>query len=60
MRSGPVLRTPAAAEYCGIARQTLYNAINLGVGPTHYRQGRLLAFYPEDLDVWLLTRLTPS
>ncbi|PPI08215.1 helix-turn-helix domain-containing protein [Rathayibacter sp. AY1B8] len=57
---GPVLRTPDAAAYCGIKPQTLYNLVHLGEGPRHYKQGRLLAFYPTDLDEWLTSRLTPA
>lgn len=57
-RRGPVLTTKRAAEYCGIAVQTLYNLISLGEGPKACKQGRLNAFYPVDLDAWLATRIT--
>ena len=32
-RRGPVLTTVRAAEYCGIAVQTLYNLLSAGEGP---------------------------
>lgn len=57
-RTGPVLTTRRAAEYCGIAVQTLYNLISEGAGPKTFKQGRLNAFYASDLDAWLSTRIT--
>lgn len=57
-RGGPVLTTARAAEYCGIAVQTLYNLISAGEGPKVFKQGRLNAFFPVDLDVWLASRIT--
>jgi predicted DNA-binding transcriptional regulator AlpA len=59
-RRGPVLNTRRAAEYCGIAVQTLYNELSNGNGPELHKQGRLNAFYPADLDAWLATRVTAS
>lgn len=56
-RTGPVLTTKRAAEYCGIATQTLYNLMTAGVGPKSFKQGRLNVFYPSDLDSWLQTRI---
>lgn len=56
-RKGPVLTTRRAAEYCGLAHQTLRNLLAAGEGPKAFKQGRLNAFYPVDLDAWLKTRL---
>jgi excisionase family DNA binding protein len=56
---GPVLTSKAAAEYCGMAVQTLYNLISQGAGPKHYKHGTLSAFYPADLDEWNRARLQP-
>jgi predicted DNA-binding transcriptional regulator AlpA len=55
--SGPVLTSKAAAEYCGMAVQTLYNLISRGAGPKHYKQGKRNAFYAADLDAWNQARL---
>ncbi len=56
-RSGPVLTTRRAAEYCGLAHQTFRNLLASKQGPKAFKQGRLNAFYPVDLDAWLQTRL---
>lgn len=58
--SGPVLTSRAAAEYCGMAVQTLYNLISQGQGPKHYKQGKRNAFYAADLDEWNRQRLVPA
>jgi predicted DNA-binding transcriptional regulator AlpA len=55
--SGPVLTSKAAADYCGMAVQTLYNLISQGNGPKHYKQGKRNAFYTADLDAWNQARL---
>jgi predicted DNA-binding transcriptional regulator AlpA len=55
--SGPVLTSKAAADYCGMAVQTLYNLISQGAGPKHYKQGKRNAFYTADLDAWNQARL---
>lgn len=57
-RSGPVLTTRAAALYAGLKYQTLRNLLAAGEGPRKFKQGRLNAFYPVDLDAWLKDRLT--
>ncbi|TDL43866.1 helix-turn-helix domain-containing protein [Microbacterium oleivorans] len=62
-RKGPVLTTKRAAEYCGMATQTLYNSISTGTEagvdfPVFFKQGRLNVFYPVDLDAWIAGRLT--
>ncbi|KTS09065.1 helix-turn-helix domain-containing protein [Microbacterium testaceum] len=57
-RKGPVLTTRAAATYCGLAHQTFRNLLAQGEGPQAFKQGRLNAFYPVDLDAWLASRLT--
>lgn len=58
--TGPVLTSKAAAEYCGLAVQTLYNLISQGQGPKHYKQGKRNAFYATDLDDWNKARLVPA
>lgn len=55
--TGPVLTSKAAAEYCGMALQTLYNLISQGAGPKYYKQGKRNAFYATDLDAWNQARL---
>lgn len=57
-RRGPVLTTRRAAEYCGVAHQTLRNLLAAGAGPRVFKQGRLNVFYPVDLDAWLADRIT--
>lgn len=57
---GPVLRTEAAAEYCGMSPKTLRNLKSLGTGPQAYKQGRLTVYFPPDLDRWLRGRLRPA
>lgn len=52
-----ILSSGAAADYCGMATQTLYNHISAGTGPKHFKQGRRLAFYESDLDEWNRARL---
>jgi predicted DNA-binding transcriptional regulator AlpA len=47
----------AAAEYCGLAVQTLYNLKHDGLGPKAHKHGRLTVYYPSDLDAWLEDRL---
>lgn len=59
-RTGPVLNTRAAAEYCGIAVQSLSNLNTMGLGPKRYKRGRLNAYYPADLDEWNRHRLHPA
>ena len=56
-RRGPVLTTRRAAEYCGLAHQTLRNLLAAGQGPKVFKQGRLNVFYPVDLDAWMKTRV---
>ncbi|WP_167131960.1 helix-turn-helix transcriptional regulator [Paramicrobacterium chengjingii] len=58
--TGYVLRTPAAAEYCGLRTQTLYNLKSEGKGPKAYKQGRITVYYPADLDQWLSQRLVTA
>lgn len=56
-RRGPVHNTRAAATYCGLAYQTFRNLLAQGAGPKAFKQGRLNAFYPSDLDDWLASRI---
>lgn len=57
-RRGPVLTTRAAATYSGLAYQTFRNLLAQGQGPKAFKQGRLNAFYPVDLDAWMRERIT--
>lgn len=59
-RRGPVLTTARAAEYVGLKPQTLRRLKSEGCGPVSYKQGRLNAYYPTDLDEWLADRLRPD
>ncbi len=60
IRRGPVLRSAQAAEYVGLAEQTLRKLKHLGEGPQAYKHGSLTVYYPEDLDLWLAKRLVPD
>lgn len=66
-RRGPVLTTARAAEYCGIAVQTLYNLLSEDLhrapgeprkAPKSFKQGRLNVFFTVDLDEWILEHVT--
>lgn len=57
--TGPVLTTAQAAAYCGLARKTFYN-LPKQERPKGFKQGRLNAYYPADLDEWLKSRLKPA
>lgn len=59
-RTGPVLNTRQAAEYCGIAAQTLRNLLAAGDGPVHFKHGSKNAFFAADLDAWIIPRLRPA
>ncbi|MCW4458155.1 helix-turn-helix domain-containing protein [Microbacterium sp. MPKO10] len=54
-----VFTTKRAAEYCGLAEQTLRNLLHDGHGPVRYKQGRKNAFFASDLDKWLEGRIAP-
>lgn len=58
--SGQVLTTKAAADYCGMGVQTLYNHISTGTGPKRHKQGRRNAFFIDDLDAWNKARLVEA
>lgn len=55
---GRVYTTKGAAEYCGLAEQTLRNLLHVGQGPKAYKQGRLNAFFEADLDAWIESRIS--
>lgn len=59
-RVGPVLDTPHAAAYCGLAAGTMYNLAYLGEGPVAHKHGRRTVYYPVDLDVFLAAKVSPS
>jgi hypothetical protein len=51
--AGPWLRTPAAAEYCGLAPATLETLRTRGGGPIFTRAGKAVVYCRADLDAWL-------
>jgi predicted DNA-binding transcriptional regulator AlpA len=58
---GRVLRTPAAAEYIGLAVSTLEKFRLTGAGPSFVRIGvRAVGYRIEDLDAWLAERVRRS
>lgn len=50
MSRGRVFGTKAAAEYCGIAVQTLRNRLVARTFPTPHKQGRLNVWFQDELD----------
>lgn len=57
--TGRVFTSRQAADYCGMAVQTLYNHLSAGTGPKRFKpQGsRQNHFYQSDLDDWNRVRL---
>ena len=54
MTAKRILRTPAAAEYTGLAEATLEKLRATGAGPRYIRLGtRAVGYAIEDLDAWL-------
>lgn len=60
--AGPVLNSEEAAKYCGLrgGAKSMRNLKYLGTGPKWHHQGRVLVFYPADLDQWLRERRSES
>jgi hypothetical protein len=55
------LRTPAAAEYVGLAASTLEKFRLTGEGPVYYKSGPKIVLYETpDLDAWLHARRRTS
>ena len=52
----PMLRTPAAAAYCGSSTSTFEKLRLTGGGPGYLKLGRRVAYDPADLDAWLATK----
>lgn len=51
------LRTPAAAEYVGLAASTLEKFRLTGSGPAYYKSGpKIVVYEVKDLDDWLRSR----
>lgn len=48
-----LLRSSEAAQYLGVAEQTLANWRYLGKGPRFFRVGQLVKYDERDLDGWL-------
>jgi len=56
-----VLRTPHAAEYCGLKPPTFEKLRLRGEGPVFIRLGsRAVGYLVEDLDAWLESRRRTS
>ena len=52
-----VLRTPQAAEHVGLSPSTLEKYRLSGEGPIYHKSGpKIVVYYPDDLDSWLLAR----
>ena len=51
---------PEAAEQMGVAAVTLRLWRGRGVGPTHYRFGRLVKYKPADVAAWIEARRRES
>ncbi len=56
----PMLRTPAAAAYCGSSTSTFEKIRLTGGGPRYLKLGRRVAYDPADLDAWLATKCRAS
>jgi predicted DNA-binding transcriptional regulator AlpA len=56
----PMLRTPAAAAYCGSSISTFEKLRLTGGGPHYLKFGRRVAYDPADLDAWLATKRRSS
>ncbi len=48
-----MMRTPAAADYTGLAKSTLEKLRLNGGGCPYIRIGRVVLYDPDDLDAWL-------
>jgi predicted DNA-binding transcriptional regulator AlpA len=56
----PMIRTPAAATYCGSSTSTFEKRRLEGGGHRYLRLGRRVAYDPADLDTWLATKRRSS
>ena len=56
----PMLRTPAAAAYCGSSTSTFEKLRLSGGGPRYLKLGRRVAYDPDDLDAWLASHRRTS
>lgn len=55
---GRAFDTRAAAEYCGIAVQTLRNKTAAGTFPEPHKRGRLNSWFQDELDAYLAAEFT--
>jgi len=53
MQVTPLLRTPDAARYCGVAKSTFEKLRCSGDGPSFIRRGRTVLYAIENLDAWI-------
>lgn len=51
------LPTKQAAEYLGVAKQTLANWRNLGKGPNYVKLDTAVLYRVQDLDDWLAAQV---
>ena len=57
----PRVRTPAAAEYLGLAASTLEKMRIFGGGPPYAKAGpKIVVYRVDDLDAWLKARRRTS
>ena len=54
------LRTPGAADHCGVAPRTLEKLRVIGGGPPYFKRGRSVIYDTADLDEWLTARRRTS
>lgn len=50
------LRTPKAAEYCGISSSLLEKLRCYGGGPSYFKLGTSVVYDTADLDVWIASK----
>lgn len=53
LSSSTALRTPAAADYCGLSASTFEKLRVSGGGPAYIKLGRRVVYHRTDLDTWL-------
>lgn len=58
---GMALNTERAAEYCGYrgGGSSMRNLKARGLGPKSHRLGKMLIYFPADLDEWLRENAVP-
>lgn len=59
-KSRQKLRTPDAANYCGVGLSTLEKLRVFGGGPAYYKLGKSVVYDPDDLDSWMASNRRTS